>query len=297
MEFNNVVSLTGLGDYLDSMIRGFYGASRLLLLPAITGINKVNCELLNSFCCSDGLLTVNYRVIGRVSIVRAVLGSIVRNEVPCMIDVRRMPPLSRFVEGGFASIKGNSLIINYWGDYMKILESSEEASIILELLSALRRCGAYTVNSLSRCMGVDEDDVLRALIILRMLYPALIEVVLPNGSTMNSKLGEFGIGKLLSVDELFNALVVNDSGNAVVVPSPLLKVLSHISPRTRPRSRIREQSKLVVNGDIVVVRSGSSKYSIPSILTSLISIMPLSRILAVGLALRGLMGLGVVHPS
>ncbi len=198
--------------------------------------------MLGSFCCGDGLLTVNYRVVGKVSIVRAVLGSITRHEVPCMIDVRRMPPLARFVEGGgVASVKGDSLIINYWGgDYMKILESSEEASTILELINALRRCDAYTVSSLSRCMRIDENELLRALIILRMLYPALIEVVLPNGLTINSRLRELGIGKLLSVDELFSALMINDVGNTVVVPSTLLKVLNPTNLEIKPKLRGRE---------------------------------------------------------
>ena len=261
----SIVRLTGLGGYLDSVINGFYGASRLLLLPTITGMSRVNCELLRNFCCSDGLLTVNYRVVGRVAVVKASLGSIMKNEVPCIVDTHRMPPLARFVDSGVVSVKGNSLIINNWSDYMRVVESSKEASTILELVSALKHCNVYMVNSLSRCLRVDEDEVLRALIILRMLYPALIEVILANDLTINSMLRELGIGRLLSIDELFKVLMAGNAGEAIAVPSNLLRMPAP-SLATKPRLRRYPLRGRSVGGDFVVVRSSTSKYSIPSIL-------------------------------
>ncbi len=61
-EMQSVISLNGLGKYLDEVIKRFYGAGRLLLLPALLGIRSIDCDLLDVFCCDSSLLTINYRV-------------------------------------------------------------------------------------------------------------------------------------------------------------------------------------------------------------------------------------------
>ncbi len=271
----SVVSLNELGEYLDEVIKRFYGAGRLLLLPALLNMRSVDCELLGRLCCDGSSLTINYRVGDFVSVIKASLGSLSRNMVPCIMDIRRMPPLSRFVNAGVIRVSGGSLIVNYWDDYEGLLNASGMAKNVLIALQSLVKCRAYTVGMLAKCANLDAGDLYEALLTARLLYPALLELVMPSGYTVNSMLGRLGVGALIRVGELMSMLGTTEYERVVIVPSPLINELAirvvdggwGIPKPSLHRFRAgRVSSRANVGDGVVSVRSGVTRYSIPAML-------------------------------
>ena len=272
-EVIDVVNLSELGEYLDDVVRRFYGAARLLLLPAVVNTRIINCDLLHRFCCDDSLLTINYRV-GGIMIINAKLGSLSKGFVPCAIDPRRMPPLRRFINSGIFCITSGSLIVNHWDDYLRLIEVSSITKGVLTALKALSECGVFSVGSLSRCLGIDPNDTYYLLLIARFLYPAILELILPNGVTINSILRELGVGTVVNVEELMRRLLINNVDKVIISPSPLINDIAI----TLPRARFRRQRRLrihapgigvnpVMFGDgFVSIRSTITRYSIPTLL-------------------------------
>jgi len=271
----NVVNLGELGKYLDDVVTKLYGASRLLLLPAILNTRVVNCNLLRKFCCDGSLLALNYKV-GGVTVVRAELGSLSSGFVPCAVDARRMPPLRKFIDTGVLRIVNGSLIVDDWDDYLMLIDSTSTVKGILTVLQALSECRVYSVASLSRCLGLNPEDAFNLLFMVRMLYPAILELIMPNGSTINSILRRMDIGAVVKLSELAAKLPSSGIEEVIISPSELVNELNIALPRRRFKSRrrwlygsspLRTGVGLTRAGDgFVSVRSAITRYAIPSIL-------------------------------
>lgn len=197
-----MVNDVNLSMRINDALTKFYGASRLLLLPALTGLRTINCGLLSVFCCGDGLLTVNYRVGDRLTVVKAMLGSLTRDEVPCSIDARRMPPLKPFVDLNVVGISDGKLVVNRWPDYERAVKGSSVAYDTYLVARALTNCRALNVSGIARCLGLEAIEAFKALLTLRLLYPALLELILPDGVTVNDVLRGLSAGASLTMSDL-----------------------------------------------------------------------------------------------
>jgi hypothetical protein len=295
-ELMGVVSLGELGEYLDSVVNNFYGAARLLLLPAIMNIRVISCESLRRFCCDGYSFTVNYSV-GGIAIVRAELGSLRRGFVPCAVDTHRMPPLRRFVESGILHIVNGSLMVNYWDDYLKLIESTSTTRGILTVLQALSECGVFSVGSLSRCLGLEPDVTYYLLLMARILYPAVLELIMPNGKTINSMLRELDVSTVIDADEVMGRLLSVRADEVIISPSPIINNILIALPKVRPR---RKHTSVGVSGrgvntvsfgdGFVSVRSAITRHSIPTLL-DLVNFRGVVADIGCGFGIKGTYGL------
>ena len=209
-------------------------AARLILAAALLGVEEVSCADVERLCCGGSRLGANYWVGDSVAVVAAELGSLRRFSIPCAVDVRRMPPLARYVEWGLAQIRGGRLRV----DLEKLLAVPVVATI-RRVFKGLRQCPGRA-DRVAGCSGVGPEEAAFALAALRLLYPGMLEIY-AGGSSMNDLLAEYGLGKVVKARDLWDkALDLAADGYAVM---------------GMPRYRI--------------VRARSAKYSIPPILARL----------------------------
>ncbi|MEM4439838.1 MAG: class I SAM-dependent methyltransferase [Pyrobaculum sp.] len=145
---------------LERDVKAVIGASRLLLLPLI-GLG-VSCFEVGRL--AQGL-TVNYRVKNLVTTVGPGVGSLKEFKIPCALDLKRMPPLKRYIERGYLS-RNFSEGLRYW-----------EVRQLFRSLEALyrSRCSG-DLYRVAKCLGLPIGEVKEAVAVLRLLYPSTIEV-------------------------------------------------------------------------------------------------------------------------
>jgi len=211
------------------------GALRLLLLPLLTNRAEADCDELRKFCCGDGRLAANYWVGDRAAVVEAQLGSLRRGRIPCAVDRRRMPPLARYEEYGLARVAEGRVHV----DVGKLL-GYPLFRAAKRVVDSLGFCGARDVGSFALCAGVPEAAAVDAIVLLRLLFPNLLEV--HNAVPLNELLAGWGVGRVVPADLLWEEARRFVRGGLVV-------------PGLRPPPRA-----------VRVVRSQAARYSIPALL-------------------------------
>ena len=172
------------------------GALRLLLLPLLTSRAEANCGELRKFCCGEGKLAANYWVGDRVAVVEARLGNLRRGQIPCAVDRRRMPPLARYEEYGLMSIAEGRVYVDV--DKMLRYPLFRAAKKVVDSLGI---CGARDVASFATCAGLPEAAAVDAIVLLRLLFPNLLEV--HNAVSFNELLARWGVGRAIPADLLW----------------------------------------------------------------------------------------------
>lgn len=212
-------------------------ALRLLLAPVITGRAESNCAVVARLVGMGERLTVNYWVGEFVAVVRSKVGNLRRYEVPCVVDVRRMPPLRRYVEAGLAEIRDGEVIVG-------------EKTLLTPLarfLSKIVNCIAdkpQFVKKIATCANVDIREAAFGVSLLRLLYPATLEIF--GNHSVDNLLSQYGVGAKLPAAKLWRELL-NIAEEGYIFPN------AELLRGRRP----------------VIIRSKAAKYSIPPILASL----------------------------
>ena len=172
------------------------GALRLLLLPLLTSRAESDCGELRKFCCGEGKLAANYWVGDRVAVVEAQLGSLRRGQIPCAVDRRCMPPLARYEEYGLVRIAEGRVYV----DVGKLLRYPlfRAAKRVVDSLSF---CGERDVASFAARAGLPETAAVDAIVLLRLLFPNLLEV--HNAVSFNELLARWGVGRSVPADLLW----------------------------------------------------------------------------------------------
>lgn len=214
----------------------FVGALRFLFAPFFTNVNEVTCDVIKTLCCAEGRYGVNYWVGDLVSIVRAELGNLRRWYIPCAVDKRRMPPLARYELLGFVEVGKDAIRVNVENMHVIPLVRA-----VAKLVERWRVCGVRDVYTLSRCVDVPVGVLVDIVILLRALFPNLLEVY-RGGSTLNDLFVK--LGRVVKADMLWGA-AREFVKNGVVVPNFSLL----------PRRRV-----------VKSVRSKASRYAIPPLL-------------------------------
>ncbi len=164
---------------LEECVSKLYAAIRVILLPIVSGGHTVSTELLREFCEAKHKLTINYHQ-NKLRVINAKLGSISRDEIPH--NFNNMPPLEHFKDAGLVRYTANTYTVRDFERYMKVVLSSKRCRDILSVLCILRKVRNITIQELSNYLNISEKDVLTAAISLRLIYPALVDLFLPNGS-------------------------------------------------------------------------------------------------------------------
>lgn len=211
------------------------GALRLLLLPLLTNRAEADCNELRKFCCGDGKLAANYWVGDRVAVVEAQLGNLRRGQIPCAVDRRRMPPLARYEDYGLVRVAEGRVHV----DMGKLLRYPL-FRMAKKVVDSLGFCGARDVASFATCAGLPEAAAVDAIVLLRLLFPNLLEV--HNAVSFNELLARWGVGRAVPADLLW------EEARKFVRRGFVLPSL-----RSLPRT-------------VRVVRSQAARYSIPALL-------------------------------
>ncbi len=199
------------------------GAIRLLFLPLFG--YEISCEVLSGLV---GRKAVNFKTDKYVMVVGGGVGVLSEGRVPCALDVRRMPPLRRYIEAGFLTRDFRK------GPEYPLIELGFNI-LVLAYLSA-KFCPG-DIYSVARCAGLDVGRAKWAVAALRTLYPSLLEVY--KGVGFEERLGE--VGRLIRREDYWADLYYFvESG--------------YISTGYKARPRVR------------LVRSYAAKYAIPPIL-------------------------------
>ncbi|MGC8584385.1 MAG: class I SAM-dependent methyltransferase, partial [Thermoproteus sp.] len=199
------------------------GAARLLLLPLFS--YDISCEALSGLV---GRRTVNFKTDRYFVVVGGGVGILREGRVPCALDVRRMPPLKRYIEAGFLTRDFRK------GPGYPLIELGFNV-LVLAYFSA-KFCPG-DIYSVARCAGLDVERAKWAVAALRTLYPSLLEVY--RGVGFEEKLGE--AGRLIRREDYWADLYYFVEGG-------------HISAGYRAQRRLR------------LVRSYAARYAIPPIL-------------------------------
>ncbi|ACB40042.1 class I SAM-dependent methyltransferase [Pyrobaculum neutrophilum] len=216
----------------------FVGALRFVFAPFFAGGDVATCGVVGRLCCGSGRLGVNYWVGRHVAVVRGELGSLRRWFIPCSVDRRRMPPLARYERGGFVRLLGGGV----WVD-VGAVRGTEVGGVVARLAERWRVCGGRDVYSLARCVGVAVGSLVDVVVLLRGLFPNLVEVY-SGGVSFDEFLRGFGVGGAVDAGVLWEEARRFVRGGVVV---PNLGLL--------PRGRY------------VSVRSRAARYAIPPILS------------------------------
>jgi hypothetical protein len=181
---------------LSKDVKLIVGALRLLLLPLLTSRAEADCGELRKFCCGEGKLAANYWVGDRVAVVEAQLGSLRRGQIPCAVDRRRMSPLARYEEYGLIRIAEGRVYV----DVGKLLRYPLFRAA-KKVVDSLGICGERDVASFAACAGLPEAAAVDAIVLLRLLFPNLLEV--RNAVSFNELLARWGVGKSVPADLLW----------------------------------------------------------------------------------------------
>ncbi|MEM4438737.1 MAG: class I SAM-dependent methyltransferase [Pyrobaculum sp.] len=201
------------------------GATRLLFLPLFH--RPITCEALSDL--TNGR-AVNYKTDDYLIVVEGGIGPITQYKIPCVLDIKRMPPLKRYIEAGFLTKdfkRGpNYAVIEFY------------YRVVATVYRAMKWCSG-DIHTFSNCVGVPEGEVKKAIGILRTLYPSLLEISYGN-IFFRDKLGNKG--RLIRRDDYWSDLYYFIE-NGVITTS-------------------KKPERYVVR----LVRSHAARYSIPPIL-------------------------------
>jgi SAM-dependent methyltransferase len=225
-----------LENFRDDIIH-VASASRLLLAPTITHSDEVNCNLVSRLVGGGERLTANFWVEDIVAVVRAKVGNLRRYEVPCAVDVRRMPPLRRYVDMGLAEIRNGVLVVR-----RDAVTDTPLGRAVAKTVSCLST-RPTPVKKVAECAGMDVAKTAFVVSLLRVLYPATLEIF--GGYSADSVFAQYGVGAKLPAREMWDE-ITKLAERGIVVPNPAL----------------------IRGGRPTVVRSRAAKYSIPPILAA-----------------------------
>jgi len=211
-----------------SDVEGAVGAARLLFLPMM-GL-KVSCDSLDPLVRGK---TVNYRTDRYVVVVGNGVGRISEFKVPCALDVRRMPPLKRYIQLG--------LLTNDLRPGPGYGEVELAFRAIIAVHYSLKWCSG-DIYSISKCVELPTSQTKESVAILRTLYPGVVEVY--RDVAFGKKVGDIG-GMIRKEDYWADLFYFIETG--------------HIASRERKESAYHTPKK---------VRSYVTRYSIPSILNN-----------------------------
>jgi len=144
-----------------------------------------------------------------------------------------MPPLSRYAKLGLIQIQNGNVCV----DIERLLEYRLFHEI-RQVINSLSICGTRHLSSLSVCARASKRSILDAVVLLRLLFPNLLEIY-NNGISFNDLLTRWGVGRVLPADVLWRE-ARNFARDGIVTPNYLLM------PRTTR-----------------LVRSRAARYSIP----------------------------------
>jgi hypothetical protein len=232
-KYTSLRDFPAISKILGEDIKLLVGALRLILLPLLTNRAEADCGELRKFCCGDGKLAANYWVGDRVAVVEAQLGNLKRGQIPCAVDRRRMPPLARYEDYDLVRVAESRVHV----DVGKLLRYPLFRAA-KKVVDSLGFCGARDVASFATCAGLPEAAAVDAIVLLRLLFPNLLEV--HNAVSFNELLARWGVGRAVPADLLW------EEARRFVRRGFVL-------PGFQPRA-------------VRVVRSHAARYSIPALL-------------------------------
>lgn len=168
-----------LAKKLDECIDKLYAAIRVILLPAILGTDTITTDNLREFCERANKLTMNFS-LNRLKIINARLGSINRDEIP--YNFESMPPLRPFRDLGLVKFTSSTYTVNDLNKYIDILAGSKYCRNILSALCILKEFRNISLSELCEKLNINENEALITAVAIRLIYPALVDLVLPDGT-------------------------------------------------------------------------------------------------------------------
>lgn len=217
---------------LNDDLKRVVSAIRLILAGLLLGVDKISCADVERLCCDRRKLGANYWVGENVVVVRGEVGNLKKFMIPCAVDMRRMPPLGRYVRWGLARIDGGRLAVD-----LQKLSSIPTVALIKRVFKGLRLCPG-PVRRIASCSNVDLEEAAFALTALRLLYPGLLEIY-GDHLSFNDYLAQLGVGAVVKSEDLWRSAVELASEGYAIAGGPRL------------------------------VRARSAKYAVPPILAEL----------------------------
>lgn len=193
--------MRALARRLDSCVRGICSAARVMLAPAILRTRVIGLSNLRVLVESNNKLTLTSINGSALKIVSAKLGTR-EDSIPCRIDPYRMPPLRPFIEQNIIEVHDGLFKVKDLPKYNLVIELSQYARNIVKIINTIYRhkIRFITLKTLKALTRISEDTLLlEYILVLRMLYPAVLEIILPSGLTVDSLLREFKLSGVTKV--------------------------------------------------------------------------------------------------
>jgi len=165
-------------DIVSEGVTKLYAATRFMLYPILSGEEKFSIDELREYVESKNSYTLIYASPFSLRVVKAVLGRKEHNEIPSKPE--SMPPLKRLHKEGLISIQGLSVRVTDPKYYRSLILGSKIGARIVSTFEAIRREKVVSIQELSLKSGRDYRMLAWEILVLRLLYPNILEIVIRN---------------------------------------------------------------------------------------------------------------------